>query len=382
MRSRGERKSRKPVFLLLAIGFSAVVFFSLDLFVGSLWDWTPQKSFRTSHAAYHHGLRPNRHQRTNWGQRSYSMITNSLGFRDRAPRAVPLETAHKRVVVIGDSMIEGLGVEFERTCVGLLQSQWADRQVEVQNAGVVSYSPRLYHLRIRHLLEREGFEFDHLIVFIDISDIQDELFYRDFVPATGEPEPAPPSGWWHRHSLLAQALDRTASPPRRIDNQFRTDADINVWMETTKAYADPDVDPEQGRWTWTVSDAVYNEWGKQGLKLAGEHMQQLLALCREHGITVAVVVYPAPLQIFANDRDSRQAKYWSEFCDQRAVDFINLFPEFINYKFPSPAAIYQTYFIESDNHWNEAGHQLVAGKIDEYLRKKLISDDTRSDKLD
>jgi lysophospholipase L1-like esterase len=379
---RGEWKSRKPVFILMAFGFSAVVFFALDLLIGSMWDWTPQKSFRTPHVAYHHGLRPNQQRLTNWGNRSYAMITNSLGFRDRAPRAVPLKTTQNRVVVIGDSMIEGLGVEFEKTCVGLLQSKWAARQVEVQNAGVVSYSPRLYHLRIRHLLDREGFEFDHLIVFIDISDIQDELFYRDFVPASGEPEPTPPRGWWHRHSLLANALDRMSSSPRRIDNQFRTDADINVWMETTAAYADPDVDPEQGRWTWTVSDAVYNEWGKQGLELAGEHMQQLLALCGEHGITVAVVVYPAPLQIFANDRDSRQAKYWSEFCDQHAVDFINLFPEFINHKFPSPAAIYQAYFIASDTHWNEAGHQLVADKIDEYLRRKLISDDRGSDKLD
>ena len=41
------------------------------------------------------------------------------------------------------------------------------------NAGVSSYSPSIYYYKTKFFIE-QGLKFSHLIVFIDISDIEDE----------------------------------------------------------------------------------------------------------------------------------------------------------------------------------------------------------------
>jgi len=184
-RRTSSRPAKKPklTFKLVVLTFSVLLFAILDLIAGSLTSWEVQQgSFRAAHPYYHHGLLPNQDRVTSWGGDDYKLITNSLGFRDRRVHDVQLQSSKRRVVLIGDSMIEGLGVEFEDTITGRLQERWSDRNVDVLNAGVVSYSPRIYELKTRYLLEKEGLKFDHLVVFIDISDIQDELFYEAFQP--------------------------------------------------------------------------------------------------------------------------------------------------------------------------------------------------------
>jgi hypothetical protein len=332
----------------------------LDLVCGAYIGGNQQQSFRCSHPFYHHGLRANQSQLTHWGGHRYPMLTNSLAFRDRQIRSVPLQSDGPRVVLIGDSMIEGLGVAYEKTVAGQLEKRWNALGVEVLNAGVVSYSPHLYHLRVRHLIEELGLQFTHLVVFIDISDIQDETFYQDFQPASGTSKER---GWWRRHSLVARVFEPFVSPQPRTNNQFRTDAEVNVWMEGTDAYH-AGTDPEIGRWEWTISDDIYEQWGKQGLALAREHMIELNELCRKHQIGLTVVIYPSPVQIFAKDKDSRQVRFWREFCEQFDLTLIDLWPTFFDDAYAGPGEIYKRFFLFSDMHWNELGSELVAEKVD------------------
>jgi len=56
---------------------------------------------------------------------------------------------------------------------------------EILNAAAVSYSPRIYYLKTKYLIEEKGLVFDELYVFIDISDIQNEIVYQNFYP--GQP---------------------------------------------------------------------------------------------------------------------------------------------------------------------------------------------------
>ncbi len=359
--NRDDKHSRSRKFKILILAFSVLLFVTLDLVLGSLVSSGQQKSFRRPHPYYHHDLRPDQNRLTQWGGREYRMITNSLGFRDRETRPVQLQSNAPRVLLIGDSLMEGLGVEYEETVAGQLAQRWAAKGVEVLNAGVVSYSPHLYNLKVRYLVEELGLQFDQLIVFIDISDIQDETFYQTFQPAEAQSQLAQ---WWQQHSLMCRVADRLTS--RRPNNQFRTDAEINQWMETTEAYH-AGIDPEIGRWEWTVDDGLFQQWGRKGLALARKHMVELKDLCREHRIELTVVVYPSPVQIFANDSDSRQVRFWREFCAEFDLTFIDLFPTFIDHSYAGPMEIYKRFYIYNDSHWNPAGHSLVADKIDEKI---------------
>jgi hypothetical protein len=78
---------------------------------------------RTANNEYHHDLAPN---------------TNSLGFKDGSTRIVPLVRDGRRVLLIGDSFTEGVGVPFDQTFAGLLYQAGLEgtKKVEFLNAAV------------------------------------------------------------------------------------------------------------------------------------------------------------------------------------------------------------------------------------------------------
>lgn len=349
---------------LVYVGFLTTCFLFLDLLLGSLVARSDH-SFRTSHPYYHHGLRVSRSAETAWGGRTYPMQTDSLGFRDAAPTEVAPRTDGDRVILIGDSMLEGLGVRYEDTAAGILATHGRSRGIEVLNAAVVSYSPKLYDLRTRWLVEHEGVTFQRLVVFLDVSDIHDEILYEDFV-ARAEPSwTTDGAEWWRTHSLIWQLVRRF--DPNRIDNRFRRDADIDVWMRTVDAYRRATGNPDVGRWEWTYDDAAFRAFGAHGLELAERHMSELAAFCREHGIELLIVVYPSPYQILAGELEGRQTIFWRAFSERENVTFVNLFPAFIDPAGEDAESVYQHYFLPDDVHWNEAGHARVAERVEDVV---------------
>lgn len=331
----------------------------LDLALGS-FAAARDPSFRTAHPYYHHGLRPSRAAETSWGGRPYPMRTDSLGFRAAGNERVPLRPAGARTVVIGDSMLEGLGVAWERTATGLLAERGRARGVEVLNAAVVSYSPKLYELRTRWLVEHERLELSRLVVFVDVSDVHDEILYEPFVPRAER-------AWrdaWRERSLVLQLARRFDPARTRIDNRFRRDAEIDRWLRTVDAFRSGDENLEKSRWEWTYDEAAWRAWGERGLALAEQHMAALAALCRERGVELVIVVYPSPYQIFANEREGRQSTFWRGFCERERIAFVDLFPAFVDAERRAPLATYDRYFIPDDVHWNETGHAFVADLVE------------------
>lgn len=324
-----------------------------------------QSLFRCPHPVYHHGLLPNRSDTTTWstGETNvYRMITNSLGFRDRTPRHVPLESDRRRLMIIGDSFGEGVGVPYEQTFAGLIEDRLAASDVEVLNASVISYSPKLYYLKTRYFVEQVGLAIDDLLVFIDISDIANELGYQPF-------EPAPfgalakfrydLSRFGRRHSFTWYSLWKLSREP---------EATVDLGADglfPCLAPADPQLlrDPDffKATWMWTLDDTIFNKYGRPGLKLALANMRKLVGLCERKDIEMTIVVYPWVPQIAAKDLDSLQVRRWRAFARANRVGFIDLFPKFIDGT--PPEIVERRFFLKGDAHWNAAGHRLVAETV-------------------
>src|SRR5712692_8407728 len=135
---RNPKKTITTIFLLL---FSFVDFlFSMNrLLIDN------ERLYRVSSSIYHHDLAPNKSiKRAQWGYKFYSVYTNSLGFRDRLVRDVDVNSKNYRILFIGDSFTEGLGVEYEKTFVGIIENKLRAEGIEVLNASVASYSPIIY----------------------------------------------------------------------------------------------------------------------------------------------------------------------------------------------------------------------------------------------
>lgn len=359
-----ERNPKKTIILTLL-----VVLFILDYVAGVFFIPENYDLFRCPHHFCHHALVANKNGQARWGKRIfYPVATNSLGFRDKCVRNIPLQSDKRRILLIGDSFIESLGIDYDHSIVGVLEKNIGGKDVEILNAAAVSYSPKLYYLKTKYLIEETGLQFDELYVFIDICDISDEIFYEKFEPE----EYSVISDIAYRinkylknTSFIYYSLDRVMKKIKdqdveAVDGLHPSLAPVGNVLPAAARNINADSVPY-----WTVDNRILKQCAEKGLALAHMNMSKLAALCRNNHIKLTVVVYPWPHQILCRDLESIHVEFWQEFCEQNHLTFINLFPLFVNNV--NPNTIIAHYFIRNDVHWNTQGHLVVANEIAKYI---------------
>ncbi|MDY6906008.1 MAG: hypothetical protein SWH61_15130 [Thermodesulfobacteriota bacterium] len=302
-------------------------------------------TYRTDSPVYHHDFIPFQSIDTaTWGEITYRLCTNSLGFKDVSPRNVPLKTDNYRIVFMGDSFTEGIGLPYEKTFAGVVGQQLKKEHISVLNAGVLSYAPIIYWRKTKYLIETVGLTFDEMVVFLDISDAWDEAasYYLD------------------AHGNVKSKISDDPQLRKRVIDRIRKDQAVNSLQQFMGILAD--VLPSEAGHTgeWTIDRQQFDKFGKTGLEKMTRYMDRLRMLLAGHDIKLTVAVYPWPIQIAAGDRDSIQAAYWKNWCAANDIDFINYFPVFCPVDPKKRKAVIETYFIHGDTHWNARGHALVA----------------------
>jgi hypothetical protein len=366
----GRVKGTVYVIAVNAVVF-AVLFLLFELTMHVIWpDENPLLSppfaksrARIAHPVYGHTLAPNYNGEEVWGD-STKLITNSLGFKDSATRNVPLHSSGKRVLFLGDSFTEGLGTPYEQTFVGRFASAFP--QVDVLNAAVSSYSPSLYYAKAKYLLEM-GLQIDEMIVYIDISDVQDEaIFYRfdsdghvqeaNFDENCRNPElifePQKKWGYWlytvdffYKRYLLSKIAGTVGS------------SDAGTLTRPGQPYG-----PDRARasWTYDPNSTCYGTMGIEGgLAKAKAQMDRLYSLASEHNIRLSIGVYPWPQQLLYDKEESDQVTIWREWCEHKCRRFFNHFPTMFAYKHKHQNSL-RDLFIWGDVHYNAFGNELIA----------------------
>lgn len=358
--------------VLVLISFSVFVLLLSDVLVAQAFKLivkSPtemERTYRVKHATFHHALQPGTRTYGIWGNRRYPIETNSLGFKDREVRDVALSSDARRVVFIGDSFTEGIGVEYPETFVGVIGEELGRRGIETLNASMSSYAPSIYYSKIRYLLEETGLEFDELFVFIDISDIEDDaLFYRlqpdgsvvDGPESSEEAENVEEGsglkGFLKRNSVIIRLADAIKDRYVETDGWDPLVADTEAEWERLATMP---------RASWTFDDAQFARYGAEGLERSTAAMDALDALLRSRDIELTVAVYPWPAQILKGDLRSRQVTHWEAWAREHERGFIDLFPAFIEAD-EDPRETVRRLFIPWDVHWNEAGHALMAREV-------------------
>lgn len=348
------------LFLLLDFGSAAV----LRLF--GLFEPSYRSSkileavYRRPDKVFHHALRKNVTQdEAEWGRKYYTVRTNSLGFKDRAVRDIKLKADTPRILFIGDSFTEGVGVEYPKTFVGHIDTALAAKNIQVLNAAATSYAPIIYWRKVDYLLNDVGLKFDQLVVFVDLSDIEDEalgytfdehhnVISRSTIGHVGQTtedkkmakteKPFSLKEFFTQHTVITGRLRNLAGYLRRVKRGWKDGLN-------------------QRRGRWTMDDKLYQEYGKTGLALAQQHMSALKQLLDKHQIKMTLAVYPWPDQIYAHNYPNRQSQTWQAWSQENHVPFIDLFPAFMQ---GDAEQTIRTYYINGDVHWNEKGHAFVA----------------------
>ena len=131
--------SIKILFIQLTIGFlfllaSDYLYTNIKKSMNKTVDET---KYRIRHKIFHHSLQP---KFDGWGYwfKKYRVCTDANGFKHSCDE-VGREEKHFDIGFVGDSFVEGIGLPFEKTFVGMFSSE--NPQLKIANLGVANYSP-------------------------------------------------------------------------------------------------------------------------------------------------------------------------------------------------------------------------------------------------
>jgi hypothetical protein len=316
-----------------------------------------------------------------WLGSSYEFNTNSLGFRDERIRDVPATSVRPRVLILGDSAPEGM-TAWQDSFIGRVATKFP--QYEFLNGSVEGYSPSNYLNTARRVIG-DGIEFDEAIVFIDLSDAQDEAAFFHDVGLSGAVAIADQKltkGNWY------SSLRRSINDHLLLTNDVFGFLERNLvrlgWYHLDLGHGGNEFDLERSAWTYRkVSDTDPYETGYAPLGLEGgitrekAKMDLLWQELAKRNIPISVVVYPWPAQLAHDSVDSRQVRIWREWCDGKCRRFISLFPAFFAVKEQcprtQPGCWYLSHFIFGDTHYNSVGDAIFADVIGKSLAEKPVT---------
>ena len=360
-------KKIKKIFIY----FSVILFFDFilsNLFFKkkSFWEYERliDHYWRITSDIYHHGLTANIDIIEPWGfSLEKRLITNSIGFRDFTKKEVLKIPKKKRLLLIGDSAIEGAGYDYEYTIGGLLQNHLIDTY-EVLNSAVGSYSPSIYYRKIKYYLD-EGYVFDKSIIFLDPSDIIDELFIKfdsNENIIVEENDESKFSDFLLNNFLIFRSFlrlsDGTESLKNYIKLKYKASNKFNksffdTTAEDTLFYRMTHVD----RSAWTFDNSLFKDY-KKGIQKSEKYLDKLIKLLKENNVEIDFVLYPHPSQIVY--KDLYHHPYWENWATKNNINFISLYP---NFDGQDKRKIVLDTFIFGDLHWNKKGTKIIFNSL-------------------
>lgn len=333
----------------------------------------PTSGLRTRHDVYHHGLSPSYRGVQRWGPIPYEACTNASGFKDKCSN-VNDKTRVFDLAFIGDSYTEGVGLPYEKTFVGKIAGSL--NGLKIANLAASSYSPSIYLEKLRYLLG-QGYFFKEVVVYVDISDIQDEAIYYSTVDGKivcssecdrfirgRRPRALASNGTFLQHfPVMREGLRGLAGLWNSVSQKVLNRPARPVPTEYTKNHA-------RSAWTYNPNIRGYGGPGgaQRGIDKALRAMAELHSLLAEKGIALSVGVYPWPGQLLWDVEESEQVKIWRDFCSNRCRKFYNNFPDFFALtKKNGVDAVIAKYFFLNDTHYNPAGNDIIA---ENFLRSR------------
>ena len=360
----------KKSFFLIILIFLSLDFISTFIFFKNTDAWNAdlykEKSWRIVSNKYHHDLKPLVNETEIWGEKKYNLITNSLGFRDSEKKVIPKESSNNRILLIGDSFIEGVGYDYDFTLSGIIQKNYKEN-FEILNSAVSSYSPSIYYFKTKHIIEN-GYKFNKALVFLDISDPIDETymnFYSDGTLKNLEIKKNDKNlkniiysfGYFLRENFIIFRLisilsDQTELLKNNIKDRYGASKmfDINIFnIDKKKLNLYKMITADRGN--WTLNNKSFNDT-YEGLNSSKINLIKLFNLLNENNIKSYLIIYPWPAQIYFSDKFYQT--YWENFALENQINFINLYSNFTNSNLDKEEIIFEN-FIAGDIHWNYNG---------------------------
>jgi lysophospholipase L1-like esterase len=264
---------------------------------------------------------------------------NGAGFRDRE-HALAKPAGVERIVVVGDSVTEGYGVEWKDVFASVLQTRLGERYEVINIAAGGLNTPQEVHL-----LERAGLKYGPDLVVLNFV-LNDVDFYTRYHPA----QRAGARGE-SRIDLL------NVSVPPAVKRALKSSALVYLVNDRVQSLRETLTGGKDG------GDYFSRIWASEtNRRKATDGFAKLAALKTQHGFRAVVVVWPL-IADYPGYR-FRWIHDWVVAEATRAgLDVIDLLPQFSS----SPYRSLQV-SAEDTVHPNAVGHRLGAETLVAWLR--------------
>ena len=293
----------------------------------------------------------------NYGYKNYQLCTNYLGAIDDCNKK-NINLKNIDYVFIGDSFVEGLGIQFKNTFFGLLKEKYPNKNF--LNLGVSGYSTSIYYKKLKSFYD-EGYKFSEIFVFLDTSDIFDEIF-RYEENNNGQ------ISFLLTNDQVNDLLNNKTKLIKKIHSNFPGSFFLIssiikmmpnfVFLENY--YLDLMVNHTFGEWVNGESSIYSKKDIDFSLKKNTKFVEKIVTIANDNNSKITFVLYPWPGQLYKREIMNKYNEFWSNFLDENNVNYINLNSIFFELlkKYSSKKVILE-YYIPGDVHFNDLGHKLI-----------------------
>ena len=356
----------KSLFLILI--FTFLISLSIDFLFGKkllqITDkyWLNTEFYgrikRIDHPTYHHGLKENVVMKTAKGfNGNFTFCTDNHGFKYKCR----VERGKKfDIGFIGDSFTEGVSLPYEKTFVGIFEN---DTDKTIANLGVISYSPKIYLSKLNYYLN-QGYKFNHIIVFIDISDLYDDSVYYRINEQLVVSE-----NYERGKRLKIRKFLRKHFPFTNFYMYVIKNLNRSPELKVSQNFDNPVFNDKvqiKAKWTYSKENKIDGYWGtiESNQKELLKNMTKLYELLQKNNINMSLAIYPWPQQLEKDTVNSKHVRMWKKFCIKRCDNFINFFPILFGEKDKEGFLnTYKKYYYWNDIHFNENGNKLIAKEL-------------------
>lgn len=271
---------------------------------------------------------------------------NSEGMRDR-PRS--REASAPRVIVLGDSFVEGWGVKEEDRFTNLLEASSGKEFLDFGSSG--SFGPIQYYL----LYENFAKQFSHdevLALILPINDFDDDNY--EMWAEEGRRRPF----WVGQAPQLALKYSEARDHPWSPLHQFFKEFSYFYNSADNVVHALPFIWNAQTRGVQSrFYDFTEVEWQRMLYSL-----QKLREASAGKKLSIALIPLMPDLQRYAKEGKSPLASKLEAWAKDRDVTVIDMMPWFHDHE-----KSWETYSHSCDSHWQAHGHRVAFELLKNYF---------------
>lgn len=386
-------------FILIILDFIFSQLFLLDiLYKKKLSTFKNDITYRVPDKEFRYTFKKNSRFETRYNYGSsyidYLIHTNNLGFRDSSVR--DLNKKKNYSIIIGDSFVEGTGLEHKDTLVALLNKKLGlknFKKFEFLNAGVASYSPYLYKRKIESIINtNKWLKVNSVVILYDKSDVGDNLQYLDKPESfsTEQKEYKNPKkeklfkdlknlkfgsilteqtmiGIVYREILGAsvEKLIKNLKFRKNLSKQNNVSLFQIKKEKLNTMYA---IDQYDWLQKYFYEDFWENE-GKKSIDFAFENFGELKSFLDNKNINLYIVVYPWPFDLKDSNIRKKYLDYLNLKFSENNFNNLIIYDEFL--KGDVDQNIFK-YYLPKDVHFNREGNLILQEKIYKTLLKDSL----------